>query len=56
MGHDDREKVHHLMDDRAQFDNGVAVGKMYAANPFWWWGFWTGQALGTMSQWNKEAK
>jgi len=44
------------VDDRRQFDNGVAVGKMYAANPWWWWGFWTGQVLGSWAQLTKEAK
>lgn len=44
------------MDLGKQFDNGVAVGKMYAANPFWWWGFWIGQVVGGMDQLTKEAK
>lgn len=39
------------MTPKAEYDNGVAVGKMYAASPYWWWGFFIGQCLGTFQWW-----
>lgn len=38
-----------------QYKNGVAVGKMYASTPFWYWGFLVGQYLGAWQWWFKPA-
>lgn len=34
-----------------EYANGVAVGRMYAASPYWYWGFFLGQVLGAWQWW-----
>ena len=36
-----------------QFDNGIAVGKMYASTPIWWNGFIIGNMIGVWKNWFK---
>lgn len=44
------------MNDSQQFEHGLATGKvMMDVSPWWWLGFWQGQALGAYRQWLRAA-